>query len=252
MISSLSSSVEVWTKTATRMSDSRPIACQRSSSPTTRSKRSRKPGSRKTAIASSNLMPACAGWPDSSPRPTRSGLPRSDFIAVPQVVVSRRTRRRRMRCLTDERCKEWMQGRELALPEEHSNYVAERVWLKEWHSFPVAQWLADQLTCRDETLLWITEWKVWPSSENWYLYYTLRRLAGDRGFLHEAPGHLFQAFELEELTTILQVSILNGWGGYFMAAGGNINAFFSHDGYIDFYASNAEELDVIRKRFSAD
>ena len=43
-----------------------------------------------------------------------------------------------MRCLTDERCKAWMQGRGLALPEEHSNYVAERVSLKEWHSFPVA------------------------------------------------------------------------------------------------------------------
>lgn len=157
-----------------------------------------------------------------------------------------------MRCLTDKRCKDWIQGRGLALPEEHPKHVAERVWLKEWHSFALAQWLADQLSCRDETLLWITESKIWPSSENWYLYYTLRRLSGDCDFLHEAPGHLFQAFEIEELIAILQVSILNGWGGYFMAAGGNISVFFSHDGYIDFYASRTEQLEIVRKRFLAD
>jgi hypothetical protein len=37
--------------------------------------------------------------------------------------------------------------------------------------FFFAHWVASELTYRKPALLFITEWGIWPSSENWHLYY---------------------------------------------------------------------------------
>jgi hypothetical protein len=96
------------------------------------------------------------------------------------------------------------------------------------------------------TLLWITECGIWPSSENWHLYYKLRQAYGDQRLLHEAPGHLFLEHEAEELTSFLQVATLNGWGGYVLTDANYVNALFSHDEYIDFFADNNDNLTQVR------
>ncbi len=99
------------------------------------------------------------------------------------------------------------------------------------------------------TLLWITEWSIWSSSENWHLYYKLRHSYGDLRLLHEAPGHLFLAHESEDLASFLQVAMLNGWGGYILTHADYVNAFFSHDEYIDFFAKLDDNLGEVRKEF---
>ena len=67
----------------------------------------------------------------------------------------------------------------------------------------MAHWIATSLTYRMPTLLWITEWSIWPSSENWHLHYKLRHSYGDLRLLHEAPGHLFLGHESEDLASFL-------------------------------------------------
>ena len=113
--------------------------------------------------------------------------------------------------------------------------------------FVIAHWIAHSLTYRQETLLWLTEWSIWPSSENWHLYYKLRQSYVDHRLLHEAPGHLFLAHEMEDLASFLQIAILNGWGGYVLRREGSVNAFFSHDEYIDFFAELDEDLSDTRE-----
>jgi len=104
---------------------------------------------------------------------------------------------------------------------------------------------------RSPALVWITEWGIWGSSENWHLYYKLRQSYGDLRLLHEAPGHLFLGHEAEDLTSFLQIAILNGWGGYILTQADYVNAFFSHDEYIDFFAAQGGLglLEDIRKEF---
>ncbi|MEI9813581.1 MAG: hypothetical protein WDO18_13455 [Acidobacteriota bacterium] len=99
------------------------------------------------------------------------------------------------------------------------------------------------------TLLWLTEWSVWPSSENWHLYYKLRQSYVDHRLLHEAPGHLFLEHENEDLASFLQVAMLNGWGGYVLTQADYVNVFFSHDEYIDFFAERDENLSEVRNAF---
>jgi hypothetical protein len=41
--------------------------------------------------------------------------------------------------------------------------------------------------------------------------------------------------------------MLNGWRGYVLTEANYVNAFFSHDEYIDFFAENSGNLADIRK-----
>jgi hypothetical protein len=108
------------------------------------------------------------------------------------------------------------------------------------------------LAYRRPVLLHITEWGIWSSSENWHLYYKLRHTYGDKRLLQEAPGHLFLEHEAEDLASFLQLSMLNGWGGYFLTEANYVNAFFSHDEYIDFFAEHDVNLTDVRKEFRTD
>jgi hypothetical protein len=116
-----------------------------------------------------------------------------------------------------------------------------------YRAFFVAHWVASVLTYRRPTLLFVTEWGIWPSNENWHLYYKVRQTYGDSRLLHDAPGHLFLEHEAEDLASFLQLSMLNGWGGYVLTEANYANAFFSHDEYIDFFSENSAILADIRK-----
>jgi hypothetical protein len=154
-----------------------------------------------------------------------------------------------LRFYTKDECEEWLRGKERQKPEAVPETQVERIdYPPEPHRiFGIAHWIASSLTYRMPTLLWITEWSIWPSSENWHLYYTLRHKHGDLRLLHEAPGHLFLGHESEDLASFLQVAMLNGWGGYVLTQADYVNAFFSHDEYIDFFAKPSGNLADIRQ-----
>jgi len=156
-----------------------------------------------------------------------------------------------MRFYTKEECEEWLRDRERPKPEAIPQVQMERFgYPKEAHRiFIWAHWIATSLTFRQPTLLWLTEWSIWPNSENWHLYYTLRHSYGDQRLLHEAPGHLFLEHESEDLASFAQVAMLNGWGGYILTHANYVNAFFSHDEHIDFFAKPDGNLAEIREEF---
>jgi hypothetical protein len=108
-----------------------------------------------------------------------------------------------------------------------------------------AHWIASNITYRMPTLLWITESEIWD--EDWHLYYKLRQSYRDNRLLHEAPGHLFLDFETEDLASFLQLAMLNGWGGYILTQADYVNAFFSHDEYIQFFSSDESNLAGVRE-----
>jgi hypothetical protein len=159
-----------------------------------------------------------------------------------------------LRFYTKEESEEWLSGRERGKPELVPGVRTERIEYppNPYRVFTIAHWIASSLTYRRPTLLWMTEWGIWPSSENWHLYYKLRQSYGDQRLLHEAPGHLFLEHEAEDLASFLQVAMLNGWGGYILTDANYVNAFFSHDEYIDFFAGPSGNLEDIRKELGAD
>jgi hypothetical protein len=154
-----------------------------------------------------------------------------------------------LRFYTNEECNTWLSDRQRRKPDLMPDVHVERIQYppEPYRVFFVAHRVASVLTYRMPTLLSITEWGIWPSSENWHLYYKLRQTYGDNRLLHDAPGNLFLEHEAEDLASFLQLSMLNGWGGYVLTEANYVNAFFSHDEYINFFAQNSEKLADIRK-----
>lgn len=155
-----------------------------------------------------------------------------------------------MRFYPREECEKWLLNRERSKPDTILGIKSERFnYPKQPHRvFCMAHWISQHLLYRQPALLWITEWSIWPSSENWHLYYRLRQSYGDQRLLHEAPGHLFLEHESEDLASFAEVAMLNGWGGYILTHANYVNMFFSHDEYIDFFTENAS-LEEVRKEF---
>ena len=154
-----------------------------------------------------------------------------------------------MRFYTKDECEEWLRGRNRLRPDQAEGIVVERIgYPPEAHKFfYFAHWIATSLTYRMPTLLLLTEWSIWQGSENWHVYYRLRQSYDDSRQLHEAPGHLFLEHEAEDLASFLQIAMLNGWGGYVLTHADYVNAFFSHDEYIDFFAKPDVGFAGVRK-----
>jgi hypothetical protein len=158
-----------------------------------------------------------------------------------------------MRFYTREESETWLCDRHRQKPNLIPSVLVERVSYprEPYRAFFVAHWMATALTYGKPALLLVTEWGIWPSSENWHLYYKLRQTYGDNRLLGEAPGHLFLEHEVEDLASFLQLSMLNGWGGYVLPEANYVNAFFSHDEYIEFFAEHDENLADARKVLGA-
>jgi hypothetical protein len=159
-----------------------------------------------------------------------------------------------VRFYTKEECETWLSDRQRQTPDLTPGGHVERIPypLEPYRVFFVAHYVASELTYRRPALLFITEWGIWGSSENWHLYYKLRQTYGDNRLLHDAPGHLFLEREVEDLASFVQLSMLNGWGGYVLTEANHVNLFFSHDEYIDFFAEHSENLAAIRKVLGRD
>lgn len=79
----------------------------------------------------------------------------------------------------------------------------------------------------------ITDWDVWPSSQNMDLFYSYRRYLGEPRLLIDAHCHVFGAAEANELRNILHLALIS----LFDVAGASTTTDFrfyaSHDEYID-------------------
>jgi len=79
----------------------------------------------------------------------------------------------------------------------------------------------------------ITDWAVWPSSQNLDLFYAYRRYLGESRLLIDAHFHVFKASEANEFRNILHLGLIS----LFDVAGASTTTDFrfyaSHDEYIE-------------------
>jgi hypothetical protein len=99
-------------------------------------------------------------------------------------------------------------------------------------SYALAKYLASSAPNPREQCLWITDYGIWPSSENLHLYYKVRAAYGDTRRIGEAPAHLFLGHEQADLTSFLHLALDNGWGGHLVSSPPWLVAHVSHDGWI--------------------
>jgi len=89
----------------------------------------------------------------------------------------------------------------------------------------------------------ITEWGIWPSSENLTAYYRRRRARGDRQELRQAPCHLFSAHEQLDFFLFVAMFLRFGWGGLLAGNSDGVSIAFNHDSGAWIFAHD-ERLDI--------
>jgi len=82
------------------------------------------------------------------------------------------------------------------------------------------------------SLMWVTDFGIWPSSENQHLYYRLRRAFGDAGTLKTAPGHLFAKGEQDDFIAFVHLALEFGWGLNVLSNPTYRWVHASHDGWL--------------------
>ena len=112
-------------------------------------------------------------------------------------------------------------------------------------SYAIANKLASFLDNFSSCLVWVNEYGIWPSSENWHLYNRLRSSYGDLRELHTAPGHKFDGYERPDLITLIDLMILFGWGGHVLASSGSM--YISHDGWVRIFVPDKKHEEILRE-----
>lgn len=113
--------------------------------------------------------------------------------------------------------------------------------------FGFSGFLTNSLESFDSCLLHVTTWGVWSSSENLHLFYKLRESYGERRLLYEAPGHLFQKFEVADLTSFIYLAILFGWDFHLHPSPSYVRSFVSHDEWFEFSSVDEQNLAEIKQ-----
>lgn len=109
-----------------------------------------------------------------------------------------------------------------------------------------ARLIATSFTNFDQCLLWVTHHGASPANENLHLFYRLRQSYGEIRLLEEAPGHLFHSYEIQDLATFVQLSILSGWEAHMLPSEEPVTSFLSHDEWVEFYAKEESQLAHIK------
>jgi len=80
-----------------------------------------------------------------------------------------------------------------------------------------------------ETLVWFTEWGAWPSSERMHIFERFRLSYGEKRLLIDAPGHLYEHSEFEDLLSYVTLGVLFLWDVFVVTPGLTKIVFYSHD-----------------------
>jgi hypothetical protein len=144
-----------------------------------------------------------------------------------------------MQFLTEKECRAWASARRFPLGESPYSVLADGPpFSVRYFSIPrdagvrvaIVRDLWNRIgSGRHQTLLWPTQWSVWPSSEHVPLALGVRRGLGEERPLIEAPGCVARLGDDDNALSILVVAILFLWDCWMLSGDGATATFLSHD-----------------------
>lgn len=96
--------------------------------------------------------------------------------------------------------------------------------------------------------IYVSGWMVWPSAENFDLFYGYRRSFGENRTLIEAPVHLFERSEEDAFVSILCMALYFVWDAWVFDVEGKALVRISHDEWLEVRADDDEAI----KEFAAE
>lgn len=106
---------------------------------------------------------------------------------------------------------------EFSLPAD----AGRRVWL--------SKFLCSFFDPPSELLVWLGDWAVWPSGQHMPLFSRFREAFNEHRPLIEAPGHLVNLTDMDDMVSIVAVATLFLWNCHVLSATGEQAMFVSHN-----------------------
>ncbi|MHB1131520.1 MAG: hypothetical protein ACYC4L_03945 [Chloroflexota bacterium] len=94
-----------------------------------------------------------------------------------------------------------------------------------------------------ESILWIDEYMIWPSAENWHLFDSYRRSLGEGRPLWERPGHLLAPSDADTMFALLSMVLYFVWGAVLASSSGEMLVRISHDEWMDVFGKQVAPSD---------
>lgn len=99
----------------------------------------------------------------------------------------------------------------------------------------ISRTIASFFDTEDESLLWIDEFGIWKSCEDWTLFEGFRHSLGEESPLYEKPGHIFSRKDLDSVGSLLAMALYFCWGAVIVKADKSLVVRISHDEILDIY-----------------
>jgi hypothetical protein len=94
----------------------------------------------------------------------------------------------------------------------------------------------------NEAILWINEFGIWPSSEDWCLFDGFRRSFGEDTPLYKKPGHLFSKGDLSIVRSLVAMILYFIWGAVLYSPSNGLLVEVSHDEFISVFVKDKKDV----------
>jgi hypothetical protein len=95
-----------------------------------------------------------------------------------------------------------------------------------------------------QIVLYVSEWGIWPSSENMELFDSYRLAKGETRKLEEAPVHSFESADDPALMGTLCLALYFIWGVEIFDSERKCSVSLSHDEWVEIRTSDPSALEV--------
>lgn len=133
-----------------------------------------------------------------------------------------------MHCINEAEAQAWLHANQADTTQALHLFGSWHIPGDAGRKMALAKLLRSYLNWDAGVLLWVTDWGIWPSSENWLIFERLRAGSGETRSLLEAPAHLFSAQDQEEGEAVLAVGLYFMWDMTVVAAGEPVVVQFDH------------------------
>jgi hypothetical protein len=160
-----------------------------------------------------------------------------------------------MKIIDNEKIKKWLsdiklldsQG-SLSIP-EFSKLASYRIPIDSGKKTALSRVITSFFDFKDASLLWINEYGIWPSNEDWTLFNGFRKSIGEQSQLFEKPGHIFTKTDIDIINSLVAMILYFNWGAIIVSAKKEILIKISHDEILEVFTYRKINIkkDILKK-----
>ena len=160
-----------------------------------------------------------------------------------------------MKIISQAECEEWLAKNvakglsRKAVEAGYTHYVAYRLPVNTGSKTCLARFLTHFVDLGQRGLFWITDWGVFPSSQNMALFDAYRKSLGEDRAIHAAPGHIFDESDSQQVECLFDLALYFLWDVSVFEEAGIILVKTSRDEYVSIHAKEEARLRQFQNSF---